>query len=140
MRRDAPRVSLFLSARGALHPKPTPKARRRQSANETRHKHEPLREYEQAQSCRHQPIGEEVYGQPKSLRQHESWLPEEEKEVCDGPRLMHYSAYCVPDMEGKVGLCVMLEGFDTQEAAEWFLQQLMEPFEGWEDSTGELVH
>jgi|TARA_R110000796_G_scaffold4498_2_gene17455 hypothetical protein len=53
---------------------------------------------------------------------------------------MHYSAYCVPDMEGKVGLCVMLEGFDTQEAAEWFLQQLMEPFEGWEDSTGELVH
>ncbi len=53
---------------------------------------------------------------------------------------MQYSAYCVPDMEGKVGLCVMLEGFDTQEAAEWFLQQLMGPFEGWEESAGELVH
>ena len=53
---------------------------------------------------------------------------------------MHYSAYCVPDMEGEVGLCVMLEGFDTQEAAEWFLRQLMEPFEGWEESAGELVH
>jgi len=53
---------------------------------------------------------------------------------------MQYSAYCVPDGEGKIGLCVMLEGFDTQEAARWFLEQLMGPFEGYENTTDETVH
>lgn len=55
--------------------------------------------------------------------------------------MMHYSAYCVPDGEGKVGLCLFLEGFDTLESAQWFLQQLMEPYE--EDNptpTDETVH
>ena len=53
---------------------------------------------------------------------------------------MTYSAYCMPHKDGKFGLCIMLDGFDTPEAAEWFLQQLMDPFEGYEDSTSETVH
>jgi len=53
---------------------------------------------------------------------------------------MVYSAYCMPDSDGKVGLCIFLEGFDTTEAAGWFLRQLMAPWEGWEDPDGETVH
>lgn len=53
---------------------------------------------------------------------------------------MTYSAYCVPFEDGKFGLCIMLEGFDTPEAADWFLQQVMGPFEGYEDATSETVH
>ena len=53
---------------------------------------------------------------------------------------MHYAAYCMPDSEGKVGLCIFLKCFDTPEAAEWFLQQLMGPWEGWEDPESGTVH
>ena len=53
---------------------------------------------------------------------------------------MRYSAYCMPDNDGKVGRCIFLEGFDTPEAAEWFLKQLMGPFEDYEDATHETVH
>ena len=53
---------------------------------------------------------------------------------------MMYSAYCMPDNDGKVGLCIFLEGFDTPEAAEWFLKQLMGPFEDYDDATHETVH
>ena len=53
---------------------------------------------------------------------------------------MMYSAYCLADADGKFGLCVMLEGFDTPEAAQWFLKQLMGPYEGYENATDETVH
>ena len=53
---------------------------------------------------------------------------------------MTYSAYCMPYEDGKFGLCIMLEGFDTPEAAHWFLQQLMGPFGGFEDVNNETVH
>jgi hypothetical protein len=103
--------------------------------------HEPVREYQQTQKGRHQPIEEEVHDQRQGIRQHEGRLSKEE-EVGHGPqkRLMMYSAYCMADADGKFGLCVMLEGFDTPEAAQWFLQQLMGPFEGYEEATSETVH
>ena len=55
---------------------------------------------------------------------------------------MTYTAYCVPDPNGKVALCIMLDGFDTAEAAEWFLEQLMSPFEGWASAKeeGATIH
>jgi hypothetical protein len=46
----------------------------------------------------------------------------------------------MPHEDGKFGLCIMLEGFDTPEAAQWFLKQLMGPYEGFEDVNNETVH
>lgn len=54
--------------------------------------------------------------------------------------MMQYSAYCMPDDDGKVGLCIMLEGFDTPEAAEWFLRELMAPFEDETFFDAETMH
>ena len=46
---------------------------------------------------------------------------------------------------GSIGLValaapVAVAAQDTPEAAEWFLQQLMGPFEGYENATNETVH
>lgn len=43
---------------------------------------------------------------------------------------MIYQAYCVPAGDNTVNLCIFLEGFDTQEHAESFLDALMTP---WHD-------
>jgi len=43
---------------------------------------------------------------------------------------MIYSAFCVPANDDTLHLCIFLEGFDTQEQAESFLDALMAP---WHD-------
>ncbi len=55
--------------------------------------------------------------------------------------IMLYSAFCLPDAnDGTMNLCIFLEGFATPEAAQQFLEQLMGPFEGYDDATSETVH